>query len=139
MVVVAFAYQPFGFLVAGPCLPMALMLVPGRAAVPTREERRKAVLHELQAQGLAIRAEWRIAVESPLSDENSRQRAFLLRSSVVWMAVCNDQLRRFPELGGIFEAEARSGSVIDELNACIATLSRLRRLVSLSEKLDLPI
>ncbi len=137
--VMAYAYQPAGFLLAFPALPVALMLVPGRATAPSRASQRKDVLKELQNEGLSLRARWRMAVESPLTDDNAAERWFVQRNAAVWMTACSERLRRFPEVGGIFDAHERGEGAIEELDACIATLSRLQRLLGMSERLDLPI
>jgi hypothetical protein len=134
-----FYYQPYGTLLALPLALICLMLIPGKQLEGTREKLRLSNMNELQHMGLLLRGEWRSIAEQPLSDAVARERWRVEREVLRWMSACDERLRKFPEIGGIFDARERKQDVIDDLDLTLSTLSRLRRLVSLSESLQLPI
>jgi len=132
--------QPYGYILAAPLVLAALMLVPGKELpAASREKQRLQALNDLQSQGLALRGRWAVLSEAALDAHAGVERWAVQRETVVWLSACKDRLRHFPEVRGIFEAHDQGEDIIEELDSAIATLSRLRRLVNLSESLKLPI
>jgi len=133
-------YQPLGFLLAGPLLVVALALVPRRLQPsPTWQRARLETLNDLQGDGLSIRSRWVALRETPLTDQKAVEQWRIQRDTLIWMANCSARLGRYPEVGGIFNAHLSRESLVDELDSCLQLLSRIRRMVSLSESLRLPI
>ena len=134
-----FYFQPYGYIVAGPLVVLALALVPRGRAQLTRERARLDALNELQTDGLSIRSRWLALSETPLTDESSVEHWRVQRDTLIWLSNCSVRLGRFPEVGGIFNAHLTRDSLVNELDSCLHILSRIRRLVGLSESLRLPI
>ena len=133
-------FPPYGVLAGLPLLLLAVMLVPGRQPPAlTHEMARFDALNALQANGYGLRARWLMVNDLPLSDRVAMEQWEVRRDTLIWISQCKSKLRPFPELGGIFEAREPKPDVMDDLEECLLTLSRLRRLVSLSRRLQLPI
>jgi hypothetical protein len=132
-------FQPYGLYVAGPLIMLALALVPRYDPAPARDRLRIDTLNQLQADGLDLRSRWLALAETPLTDESAVQHWRVQRDTLIWLSNCSARLGRFPEIGGIFDAHLIKESLLDELDLSLQTLSRLRRLLSLSQSLKLPI
>lgn len=132
-------FEPYVYFATGPLLITALMLVPGKRAVSLRETHRLLTLNALQESGLSLRGRWRAIEESPLSEATASERWNIQKEALIWISECKASLAPYPEMAGIFQSHERGGDAIEELDSCIAMLSRLRRLVNLSERLSLPI
>jgi hypothetical protein len=130
---------PLAALLATPSVLLALVMVPGRSVVRDRTRERMDTLNELQNEGLGYRSRWVALGQEPLTEKSSLERWTIQRDIVIWIYQCNRRLGPFPEVGGIFEAHDKKNDLIDELDACLTTLSRIRRILSLSETLQLPI
>ena len=134
------SFHPYGLLAALPLTLLAIMLIPGRPnPVLAHESARFDALNELQATGYELRVRWLKVYDLPLSDGVAMQQWEVRRDTMIWMSNCKSKLRPFPEVGGILEARGSQPDIMDELESCLETLSRLRRLVSLSRSLKLPI
>ena len=132
-------FQPHGLYVAGPLIMLALALVPRHDPGPARERLRIDTLNQLQADGLGLRSRWLALAETPLTDESAVNHWRVQRDTLIWLSNCSARLGRFPEIGGIFNAHLLKENLVDELDLSLQTLSRLRRLLSLSQSLKLPI
>jgi hypothetical protein len=119
---------------------LALMLIPGRQEPSIlHEQARFDALNDLQAAGYELRARWLKQADLPLSDHKSMGQWEVHRDTMIWMAQCREKLKPFPELAGILAAQKKQPDPMDDLEVSLQTLSRLRRLVSLSRSLKLPI
>jgi hypothetical protein len=134
-----FFYQPYGAILVPPLALIALILIPGKRTGATREQLRLARLNDLQQAGLSLRREWQTLADRPIGYTVAQSRWRVQREVLQWMSSCEERLRQFPEVGAIFIRRERKPDVIDDLDAALSTLSRLRRLVSLSRSLKLPI
>jgi hypothetical protein len=132
-------FEPHGPYIAAPLLLLALALVPRSNAAPARERQRMDTLNQLQSDGLGLRSRWLTLTETPLNDETAVEHWRVQRDTLIWLSSCSGRLGRFPELAGIFNAHAAKDSLLEELDLCLHTLSRLRRLLNLSQNLKLPI
>jgi hypothetical protein len=133
-------YPPYGLLASLPLLVLALMLVPGpEAAAIQRERARMAVIRDLQAEGYRLHTSWLDVSDLPLTEWVAAEQWAIRRDAMIWISKGEARLASWPEAGGIFAAHERKQDVIEELDVCLLTLSRLRRLFSLSESLRLPI
>jgi hypothetical protein len=133
-------YSPYGLLAALPALLLALMLVPGReSASVARDKLRMRAIQDLQAEGYELHTRWLDVSDLPLSDWVATRQWEVRRDAMIWMSRCGERLAEWPEIGGIFAARERGAEVPEDLDACLQTLSRLRRLLSLSQSLKLPI
>lgn len=127
-------------LAAAPLAIIALAIVPGRKAPEAdRAELRGQVVASLQQAALGLRSKWVAASREPETLQDLSDRWAIERETITWITECGEQVQRFPEIAGVLKAIQRNGNVLEELDAHLQTLSRLRRLMNLSKKLDLPI
>jgi hypothetical protein len=119
---------------------MALALVPGReAVVHSHATARYDTLTELQAEGYGLRSRWLALSDQPLSESSAMAQWEVRRDTMIWMSRSKEKLSPFPEIAGILQARDEQADLMDDLESALQTLSRLRRLVSLSRSLKLPI
>ena len=132
-------FSHYGPVIALPLSLLALMLVPTRCnPAKSHAERRLATLNEIQDEGLRLRSQWLYFSESQ-GAQSALDRWSIRRETILWMYRCERSLKPFPEVAGIFEAHEARDDLMEDLDSCLAMLSRLRRLVSLSKNLKLPI
>ena len=137
---VGMLYAPYGILAAMPLLLLALMLVPGKdTSAVTREKERLTAVHDLQDAGYQLHTRWLDVADLPLTDSVALQQWTVRRDTLIWMSRCESRLAGWPEFAGIFVGHEHKPDVMEELDECLLTLSRLRRLSDLSRSLKLPI
>lgn len=121
-------------IVAVPLALIALAMVPGRrVAVTGRTVLRASVVTSLQQDALGLRSRWTAVQQSQTFPHRE-----LEQETRVWIALCRNRLRDFPEIAGILNA-IQSDTTVEELDAYLQTLCRLRRLLNLSQVLDIQI
>jgi hypothetical protein len=139
--VLAVQHPPDGLAAASAMLLIAAFLLPRtrQAEAVSREDARMAVLNQLQSEALDLRTRYMAAREHPLTLNRSNSLWEVRRDITIWLTACQKQIAPYPEFSGIFKARRGHGGVIDELDRCLNSLSELKRLASLSKRLQLPI
>jgi hypothetical protein len=138
---VAIATVPLpGALVAGALMGVAAVMKPRERVAPEhlRTRQRRELVRRLSAEGLVLRWRYIEARKLPLGAARADALWAVRREILVWLETGLNRLDRYPEIAGILKSHRATGGLIDELDSTLQRLGDIRRLCTVSDKLELP-